>query len=75
MADVVKQWYDAPLNVKQKIQSLIFSDGYEYDMKQQNFIINKISPLYSSNITALRTNSDKNSTVVIPRRIELRLPG
>ena len=46
MSNVAKQWSDAPLQLKQKYQNLIFPRGFIYDIKQHNFISEEISPLY-----------------------------
>jgi site-specific DNA recombinase len=75
MANVSKQWSDASLDLKHKIQTLIFPEGFEYDIQNEKFIIHKISPLYSGSSTIKRANSTENSVLVIPRRIELLLPG
>ena len=75
MANVSKLWSDAPLDLKQKIQNLVFPEGFEYDIPNDKFIINKISPLYSGSSTIKRANSTENSVLVIPRGIEPLLPG
>ena len=75
MADTSKQWSDASLKTKQNIQSLIFPSGFEYDIKSHNFIINEISPLYRGISSIKQADVAKNSVLVIPRRIELLLPG
>jgi hypothetical protein len=75
MANIAKQWSDASLELKQKFQSLIFPEGFEYDIKSDNFIINKISPLYSVITNEMGANNGNNSLMVIPRRVELLLPG
>lgn len=71
MADISKQWSDASFELKQKFQSLIFPEGFEYDIKNDNFIIHKISPLYGVVTPEIEADYDKNSVLVIPRRIEV----
>ncbi len=73
MENVAQQWMDSPL--KQKFQQLIFPKGFIYDIKNDKFIINEISPLYRGKTTIKQADDDENSILVIPRRIELRLPG
>ena len=75
MVDIAKQWSDASLELKQKMQELIFPNGFIYDIKNDNFIINEISPLYRG-ISAIKQADDaKNSVVVTSRGIEPRLQG
>jgi len=82
MTNMAKQWSDASLEVKQKFQELIFPEGFVLDIKNANFITSKISPLYQYS-KVLEDISEKeatekqdvNSVLVIPRRIELLLPG
>lgn len=75
MTDIAKLWADAPLDVKQKFQNLIFPEGFIYDIKNDNFISTKISPLYRGITAVEQADFDKNSAMVTPRRVELRLPG
>ncbi len=75
MENIAKQWSDASLDVKQKMQELIFPKGFIYDIKNDNFIINEISPLYRCISPDMEADSAKNSVMVTSRRIELRLPG
>lgn len=75
MTNISKQWADAPLDLKQKIQTLVFPEGFALDIKNDNFITTKISPLYRGITAVEQADFAKNSLVVIPRRIELRLPG
>ncbi|MFZ2545067.1 MAG: recombinase family protein [Candidatus Saccharimonadales bacterium] len=64
MRNIAKQWADAPFDLKQKFQYLIFPDGFEYDIRNDNFIINKISPLYRCVTPEMETDYAKNSTMV-----------
>jgi site-specific DNA recombinase len=75
MANMAQQWSDASLELKQKLQNLIFPTGFEYDIQNDNFIINKISPLYRCVTPEMEADYAKSSLMVISRRIELRLPG
>lgn len=75
MTDIAKQWCDAPLDLKQKYQNLIFPEGFVLDIKNDNFITTKISPLYRGITAVEQADFDKNSLLVTSRRIELRLPG
>ncbi|HUD05386.1 MAG TPA: hypothetical protein VMR18_00480 [Candidatus Saccharimonadales bacterium] len=66
MTNVAKQWLDADLELKQKIQNVIFPQGFILDIKQGNFISPQLSPLYSlisSDNTLLQAN---NSVLVTP---------
>lgn len=75
MTNIAKQWSDAPLDVKQQFQKLIFPEGFVLDIKNDNFISHKISPLYRGVTAVEQADLDENSLLVTPRRIELRLPG
>ena len=75
MANMAKQWSDASLELKQKFQSLIFPNGFEYDIKNHNFIINEVSPLYGVITPEIEADFAKNSVMVTSRGIEPRLPG
>ena len=75
MENISKQWPDASLDLKLKMQELILPKGFVYDIKNDNFIINEISPLYRG-ISAIKQADDaKNSVVVTSRGIEPRLQG
>lgn len=75
MGNIAKQWSDAPFELRQKFQHLIFPQGFEYDIKNDNFIINKISPLYRCITPEMETDYAKNSVMVISPGIEPGLPG
>jgi len=75
MSNVAKQWSDAPLQLKQKYQNLIFPRGFIYDIKQHNFISQEISLLYRYVLEENDPLNASDSVMVIPRRIELLLPG
>ncbi len=75
MENVSKQWSDASLDLRLKMQELIFPKGFIYDIKNDNFIINEISPLYRGISTIKQADDAKNSVMVIARGIEPRLPG
>ena len=75
MESISKQWSDASLDLKLKMQELIFPKGFVYDIKNDNFIINEISPLYRGISTIKQADDTKNSVMVIPPGIEPGLPG
>ncbi len=75
MRNVAKQWADAPLQLKQKYQNLIFPRGFVYDIKQHNFISSDSSPLYRCISLENKPFKANNSVLVIPRGIEPLLPG
>ena len=37
MTDIAKQWSDADISLKHKLQNLVFPNGFIYDIKQENF--------------------------------------
>ena len=65
MVDIAKQWSDASLELKQKMQELIFPNGFIYDIKNDNFIMNEISPLYRGISAIKQTDDAENSVMVI----------
>ncbi len=72
MTNVAKQWLDADLELKQKIQNVIFPQGFILDIKQGNFISPHLSPLYSvisNQNTLLQAN---NSVMVNLQQIEYK---
>ncbi len=75
MGNVAKVWADAPLELKIKFQNLIFPEGLELNTSKQIFRTSKISPLYRYIPNKKELSNTENSLLVIPRRIELRLPG
>ena len=75
MANIANKWQEASLEVRQKFQSLIFPKGFILDIKNEKFIIEEISPLYRYKTNKKELPTSENSSMVIPRRIELRLPG
>ena len=75
MENISKQWPDASLDLKLKMQELILPKGFVYDIKNDNFIINEISPLYRGISTIKQADDAENSIVVIPPGIEPGLPG
>jgi len=75
MSNVAKQWSDAPLQLKQKYQNLIFPRGFIYDIKQHNFISQEISLLYRYVLEENDPLNASDSVMVIPRGIEPLLPG
>ena len=75
MEDVARQWSDAPLDLKIKFQNLIFPECFIYDIKNDNFIINKISPLYRGSSAIKQADSGDNFVMVISPGIEPGLSG
>ena len=75
MSAIYKKWQTASLEVQQKFQSLIFPNGFVYDIKNQNFIIDEISPLYRYKTKQKELPASENSYLVIPPGIEPGLPG
>jgi DNA invertase Pin-like site-specific DNA recombinase len=67
MEQLAKQWSDADFELKQKFQNLIFPEGFEYDIRNDNFIISKISPLYGVVSPEMEADFDKNSVLASPR--------
>jgi len=64
MTNIAKQWCDAPLDIKQKFQNLIFPEGFVLDIKNDNFITTKISPLYRCITPEMEADFTKNFVVV-----------
>ncbi len=75
MGSIHKHWKTAPLELKQAYQELVFPEGFVYDISSKKFITPAISPLYRVDMGEAGATNDKNISMVIPRRIELRLPG
>ena len=75
MANISKHWRDAPLELRQTYQELVFPTGFVYDIKNQKFITPAISPLYRVDLDKAGAINDKNISMVTLWRIELQLPG
>jgi site-specific DNA recombinase len=75
MTNIAKLWSDADLDLKRKLQNLVFPKGFTYDIKQGNFISPGISPLYRYSTTELTSLNSQNSIMVTSRGIEPLLPG
>lgn len=75
MADISTRWHNAPLELKQTYQKLVFPEGFVYDIKNQKIITPNISPLYRVIQTDMRAIDTKNFAMVTPRGIEPLLPG
>lgn len=71
MTNIAKQWSDAPLDIKQKFQNLIFPEGFVLDIKNDNFITTKISPLYRGITAVEQADFDNNSLMVNHRVIQV----
>ncbi|MDB5180606.1 MAG: site-specific recombinase [Candidatus Saccharibacteria bacterium] len=75
MHDIAKQWLDADYDLRVRFQTLLFPRGLTYDMETMQFGTDKLSPLYRYAANKKDLSDDEKSLLVIPRRIELRLPG
>ena len=68
-------WNDASTEMKVIYQNMIFPEGITYDLQKKKFGTPKLSAIYSlANIKKDPSRSEE-SLLVIPRRIELLLPG
>ncbi len=75
MGNAPRLWSDATADMKVVYQNMIFPEGIEYDFAKKTFGTPKLSALYTlANIKKDLSNDDK-SLLVIPRRVELLLPG
>ncbi|MGY4893202.1 MAG: recombinase family protein [Candidatus Saccharimonadota bacterium] len=70
-----KMWLDAEPAIKVEFQKMITTDGIEFDIKARKFGTSGLSPLYRLKSTQKDAEAPSDSIMVIPRRIELRLPG
>ena len=75
MTNIAGQWAKAPLDIKQMYQNLIFPEGFVLDIKNDNFISTKISPLYRGITAVNRADLDKNSSMVTREGIEPPTPA
>jgi hypothetical protein len=75
MDDIAKQWLDADYDLRLRFQSMLFPEGVTLDMEKVQFGTEKISPLYRYIPNKKDLSENEKSLLVIPRRIELRLPG
>lgn len=73
MSDPDLFWNLGDIEVKRKIQSVIFPEGLEYDF-DTGFGTPKLAESYLL-IKKIPHQNDEDSTLVTSRRIELRLPG
>jgi site-specific DNA recombinase len=71
----VKMWRDSDYATKLEFQSMILPEGTIFDIKAQGFGTTGLSPLYRLNLNKKDHSVTEKSHLVIPRRIELRLPG
>jgi hypothetical protein len=75
MGNICEHWKNAPLELKQAYQELVFPTGFVYSIKDRKFITPDISPLYRVDLGESEATNAKYFSLVISRRIELRLPG
>lgn len=75
MSNAPRIWSSASVDHQTIYQKLVFPEGIQYDLSKNVFRTPKLSVLYTlADITKDPSMKDE-SLVVIPRRIELRLPG
>ncbi len=75
MGNAHKLWIDADLEMRQRFQKVIFPEGVVFNSKTLEFGTDKMSPLYRYVPTKKDLSVKDKSLLVIPRRIELLLPG
>ena len=75
MNNAHKLWVDADLEMKQRFQRAVFPEGIVFNSKTLEFGTTNISPLYRYAPNKKDLSVSEKSLVVIPRRIELLLPG
>lgn len=75
MVSISERWPNAPLELKQAYQELVFPDGFAYSITDRKFITPDISPLYRLELGESGATNDKNFSLVTSRGIEPRLPG
>ena len=75
MHDVKKLWQDADPDLKLRFQKMIFPDGLTFNTTTRSFGTLQISPLYRYAPNKKGLSMAEKSSLVIPRRIELLLPG
>jgi len=70
-----KLWNNASPEIKQTYQHMIFPEGLPYSLSKKQFGTAKMSALYSFATIKKDPSMSEESLLVIPRRIELLLPG
>jgi len=70
-----KLWNNASPEIKQTYQHMIFPEGLPYSLSKKQFRTAKMSALYSFATIKKDPSMSEESLLVIPRRIELLLPG
>lgn len=75
MANISTHWHDAPLELRQMYQDLVFPNGFAYYVKGRNFITPDISPLYRLELGPSGAINDKNIPLVTLPGIEPGLQG
>lgn len=75
MSNAPKIWSNASIEHRIIYQKLVFPEGVTYDLSRNEFGTVKLSALYT--LASIKKDPSKadESLMVIPRRIELRLPG
>lgn len=75
MHDAYKLWGDADVTMRQRFQRAIFPEGVVLDTRTVQFGTTLISPLYRYAPNKKDLSVKEKSLLVIPRRVELLLPG
>ncbi len=75
MSNAPKIWSNASIEHQLIYQKLVFPAGVTYDLSKNEFGTPKLSALYTLANIKKDPSESKKSLMVIPRRIELRLPG
>ena len=70
-----KLWRDSDYETKQVLQNLLFPDGVTFDIKERKFGTEDLSIFYRLKANKKEPSELEDSHLVIPRRIELLLPG
>lgn len=75
MSNAPRIWSNASIEHQIIYQRLVFPEGIEYELATNKFRTPKLSALYTLANIKKDPSESKESLMVIPRRIELRLPG
>lgn len=75
MSNAPRIWSNASIEHQIIYQRLVFPEGLEYELATNKFRTPKLSTLYTLASMKKDPSMTNESLLVIPRRIELRLPG
>ncbi len=70
-----RMWLDADPAIKVEFQRMVSENGIVFDLKSEKFGTTGLSPFYRLKDTIKDSEEPLNSSMVILRRVELRLPG